>query len=78
MHEKTYSQVCNLSLWDSLFFVNCLMLTNIGRTMAYDSCNMYTHGLPNMNTLSPQVCGPQVSGVATHQGDISGKPLMPM
>ena len=38
--------------------------------MAHNSYTMYTRGLPDMYTLSPQAWGPRVYK--------SGKPLVPM
>ena len=35
----------------------------------HSTCNMGTHGLPDMYTLSPQACGPQASG-STYQADM--------
>ena len=35
--------------------------------MVHNSCNMCTHGFPDMYTLSPRACSPRASGVHIRQ-----------
>ena len=35
--------------------------------VVHDSCNMDTHGLPDIYTLGPRACGPRTLGVYIRQ-----------
>ena len=47
-------------IWCLHGFLSC-------KQVIHNSCNMGTHGLPDIYTLSPRVCGPRALGVYIRQ-----------
>ena len=54
--------------YDCGFTVYCYYVMFLSyKQVVHNSCNMGTHGLPDIYALSPQACGPRALGVYIRQ-----------